>query len=57
MLLIRVVRSLNTVTWQNFKRTLEARLKVFDKIQVKVGKMKIPKIQNSIFNDPFFVNC
>ena len=35
-----------------FKRTLEIRLKVFDKIQVKVGKMKITKRQSRIFNDP-----
>ena len=50
----RAVRSLNIVTWQNFKRTLEIRLKVFDKIQVKVGNMEIAKRQNSTFNDPFF---
>ena len=41
---------------QNFKGTLEIRLKVFDKIQVKVDKIKTPKRQSSIFNDSFFVN-
>ena len=28
--------------------------KVFDKIKVKVAKLKIPKKQSSIFNDPTF---
>ena len=51
----RAVRSLNIVTWQNFKRTLEIRLKLFDKIQVKVGKMEIPKRQSSIFNDSLII--
>ena len=36
------------------KRTLEISLKVFDKIQVKFGKMKIPKRQSSSFNNSCF---
>ena len=36
------------------KRTLEISLKVFDKIQVEFGKMKIPKRQSSSFNNSCF---
>ena len=46
ILLSRVARYLNI-----FHKVFH---KVFNKIKVKVAKMKIPKMQSSIFNYPFF---